>query len=88
MGGADLVSQPEIDERFGVRGLGAQSQFGKSCGECGDGVAGNGAAPLDRPVAVAVRDIPGRSLLCLKRNADGQRGVWALGVYARRRQQP
>ena len=28
---------------------------------------------------VSTRDIPGRSLLCLKRNVEGQQGAWALG---------
>jgi DNA-binding transcriptional MerR regulator len=28
---------------------------------------------------VTTRDIPARSLLCLKRNVDGQQGAWALG---------
>jgi hypothetical protein len=28
---------------------------------------------------VTGRDIPARSLLCLKRNVDGQQGAWALG---------
>jgi hypothetical protein len=28
---------------------------------------------------VTTRDIPSRSLLCLKRNVDGQQGAWALG---------
>ena len=28
---------------------------------------------------VTTRDIPGRSLLCLKREVDGQQGAWALG---------
>jgi DNA-binding transcriptional MerR regulator len=34
-----------------------------------------------RPVMyeVGTRDIPGRSLLCLKRSVDGQTGAWALG---------
>lgn len=28
---------------------------------------------------VATREIPGRTLLCLRRHVDGQQGVWALG---------
>jgi DNA-binding transcriptional MerR regulator len=40
-----------------------------------DRLSGKGSVMYE----VSTRDIPARSLLCLKRSVDGQQGAWALG---------